>query len=65
MATKKKAKTEKKVSTSSRIRTLHAEGKGPTEISKELGIRYQHAYNVIKRDKDKAELEAYRANQEK
>lgn len=32
---------------SDRIRALAAQGRKPAEIAKELGIRYQHAYNVI------------------
>ncbi|MBY5551110.1 GIY-YIG nuclease family protein [Rhizobium leguminosarum] len=35
--------------TSSKIRALSASGMGPSEVAKELGIRYQHAYNVMKR----------------
>ena len=32
---------------SDRIRALAAQGMKPAEIAKELGIRYQRAYNVI------------------
>lgn len=34
---------------SDEIRRLHAAGKSISEIAKTLGIRYQHAYNVLKR----------------
>lgn len=38
--------TEKKVTKSQRIRELTAEGKTTSQIAKELGLRYQHVYNV-------------------
>lgn len=34
---------------SAKIRALAAGGMKPAEIAKELGIRYQHAYNVLER----------------
>lgn len=36
------------VSTSAKIRALAAEGLETAEIARRLGIRYQHAYNVLK-----------------
>lgn len=60
MAQNKKT-TEKKISTSQKIRDLYASGKTETEIAQKLKIRYQFVYNVLKRDRDKAELEKYRA----
>jgi hypothetical protein len=38
------------ISTSEKIRTLAREGCGAAEIARQLGIRYQHAYNVMKAD---------------
>jgi hypothetical protein len=36
------------VTTSAKIRALAAEGLETAEIARRLGIRYQHAYNVLK-----------------
>jgi hypothetical protein len=38
------------MSTSEKIRSLAREGVAVAEIAKRLGIRYQHAYNVLKAD---------------
>ncbi len=38
------------MSTSENIRALAREGLATTEIAKQLGIRYQHVYNVLKAD---------------
>jgi len=40
---------EKYKNKSDAIRGLHAEGMKPADIAKLLGIRYQHAWNVISR----------------
>lgn len=37
------------MTTSSKIRALAAEGMETAEIARRLGVRYQHAYNVLKR----------------
>lgn len=37
------------ISTSARIRALASEGMSTAEIARQLGIRYQHAYKVLKR----------------
>lgn len=41
---------------SAAIRELFAQGKTKGEISKALGISYQHAYNVLKQAANKAEV---------
>jgi len=51
------------VSTSQRIRDLHKEGLTKGAIAKELGIRFQFVYNVLRRDEDKAILDAHRKSQ--
>ncbi len=36
------------MTTSARIRALAPEGMATAEIARQLGIRYQHAYKVLK-----------------
>jgi hypothetical protein len=40
---------------SDEIRRLHAEGKSISQIASTLGIRYQHAYGVLKRSANKSQ----------
>lgn len=55
------ATTTKKVTVSSQIRKLHAEGKSTGEIAKALGKRYQHVHNVLNQDKVRLQLEELKA----
>lgn len=44
----KSEKVVKRGDISKEIRRLHKQGVKVADIAKELGIRYQHAYNVVK-----------------
>lgn len=62
---KKEEVTEKKVTKSSMIRKLHREGKKIKEIAETLGIRYQHAHNVIVNDENNRLLLEYKQSMKK